>query len=425
MNWKYWLLSLSYISVSLGLTGAGIYFGFNKFLKPSLMVPAEFNQTAVLGLENQISVTSGLLTKKLPDLEPSLAKVVANSEVSLNKVSSPPELTNLITPVPSTLSQKEFFLNQLLNGDFELAQKNWQMMGEVIIGPENLSCTNATGLSNLGSLNVAKLGSETSSAKLGDNSLFQQLSLDSSVTGIQFWYRVWTKESALGFDDPVLIVSLNDELLWRIGASTAIDADSFDLANFTLACSGWRLAQVPFRALSGQAIYQLKFISGQTGDLVNSSWVEIGNISLIKSSLQLINSQIWPVSVEIMPELDTGFMVTKLFDEVSSQFTSLKTAILQLQTPVLAWRIQLLQPLVFPYQVSLNLNNLIRPLNLFLLEKFPFSLDHEGFSNQINFDNNFSFSQLKIFKPSWLKIENLWQQPLMVLPINSSENELL
>jgi|GEM_PF-6990063 len=433
MQLKYWLMVIGAILAGLVLVIAEYFIQSGKLSQINQVTPDKQVDESVLGSEVETSLVPSRANEKtsLNLAATSNQEMASNSAIQiLNNVNAKPTILPSLVPIPTQIVDQASLLNKLENGNFDQGSRGWEFLGEVQIGLEQVDCANALNGSFVEAepefKSVARLGSQGSTSVLGDISVSQQVLLDSRVTGIQFWYRIWTTEKALGFDDPILIVTLGTNLLWRVGASSALKANNFDLAEASLGCSGWKLARVPFFELGFQPqSYSLEFISGQTGDILNPSWVEIADLSLLSFPTTQANYQIWPDAIRLHSDQESEFMLTESIGSPINKFDDFSQAIDRLSQPIFAKKYLLQQPLSSLLQLGMTQKKSTRELGLFLNSDFPFSLEHEGFVTGLILADDKTVNDLKTLEPSWLRIENLWQQPLMILPFYSSEIGLL
>lgn len=167
-------------------------------------------------------------------------------------------------PPVTGLSFNGYSINEkVLNPGFELGLVNWQTEGEVnITAADGFTAPyNGTKMARIG--HTADDGQE-----IWENKLTQQI--QPGAKNLSFYYNFFSSDSD-SFDDPGMIVRLNDHNVFYL---TAADIDNFDSPN----SSGWTqlsfdISQIP------DPVLEIIFYSGNTGDNTNQSWVYIDDVS--------------------------------------------------------------------------------------------------------------------------------------------------
>ncbi len=117
------------------------------------------------------------------------------------------------------------------------------------------------------------MSSATNFEWLGAHQLTQQFQISQDATSLEFWYRIWTEETELGFDSPCLVGLINQQpIVW------------FSAAEFRSVSDApiWKHLIVPLPA-QAMAPVTLSFMAGQTGDQFGATWVDLAGLSLSQS----------------------------------------------------------------------------------------------------------------------------------------------
>jgi len=184
----------------------------------------------------------------------------------------------------------------LQNSGFDQGLEFWQTRGSVAVNSTPIATqTQGDVAEELTDWpNFIRLASKTSRDWLGEHQLSQNFILPASHQTLEFWYRIGTEETALGFDDPTVILTINDQPLWWAGAAVAWEADLTAAPIAGIYQSNWRLIKVPLPlnlvSLVTQSELKLSFATGQTGDQNRGTWVELTGI---RTTTEMTNPNYW------------------------------------------------------------------------------------------------------------------------------------
>lgn len=338
--------------------------------KPVIVLPSRIpSQVPVFTSTPTPFVTLTLTPTGSPTLSPATTPIPSSTSIPL--------LTS--TPTPTNLPA-------ITNGNFTHGLTAWQTQGEVKILPV-LAIDSPTQASETF---LARLGSQTNLAWLGTHQLSQTFLLNPEVATLRFWYRLWTEETNLGFDDPALVVMLDDQVIWRMGAATAWsnNANVLSLADSMgqPVTTGWKLISLPLtKFVKANQSHVLRFLAGQTGDQSLATWAEISQVSLVATlpEPELAIPNWWPaaVSLEWSQFVQPATLIGSLPDIEST--TTWQELFHRLQTPVV-WQSHTLTNLGnFQVQSWRPADWLIDAAKTQPTFTFPFSLSHEGFTGPL------------------------------------------
>ncbi len=299
--------------------------------------------------------------------------------------STPPTPTftpSVLTPTPTPLPA-------ITNGDFSQGLTAWQTQGEVEVLPV-LSADSPTPASDTF---LARLSSQSNLAWLGSHQLSQTLLLDPGTATLRFWYRLWTEETQLGFDDPALVVMLDDQVIWRVAAASAwpsnIDVSVLTASAGQPVTSGWELVSLPLtKFLTSNQSHVLRFVAGQTGDQALPTWADVSQVSLVATLPEpaLTIPSWWPTAVSGEWPQFAQFSSNVLMNELIGSLPEMESA--------LTWQ-ELFQRLQLPVQWQSHTLTTLGSLQTqswlpadWLIDvaqpqpnfSFPFSLSQEGFT---------------------------------------------
>lgn len=210
-----------------------------------------------------------------PSATPTFTPTLAPTSVSQPIQSHPSYSVSAITPVVTPTSVPVVGLQ---NGDFSENMRHWEQRGAVAVlelqisdRPEDFD----------GIDHFVRLASSTNLEWLGAHALQQTFRVPLQHHALEFWYRIHTQETALGFDSPCLVVTVNDQAVAWFSAAAASET--------------WQRHAVPL-PMTTDGLVTIGFLVGQTGDQIQASWVDLTNIY----TLPAVPYQ--PVSAPVFPD---------------------------------------------------------------------------------------------------------------------------
>ncbi len=118
---------------------------------------------------------------------------------------------------------------------------------------------------------VVELNSADSPDYLVSNRYEWEFVGDGRELWLSFSYQLWSEESELGFDEPVLVVFLDDLLIFKIGLERCCELEG---------------EEIYLGELSGK--HRLSFFAGEMGDLEKPSGVVIEELKLLSKESGLL-----------------------------------------------------------------------------------------------------------------------------------------
>lgn len=126
------------------------------------------------------------------------------------------------------------------------------------------------GLWEFGEGQEVELNSKKNADYLVNNETVLDFSLDETKNlWLGFELEVDTEETLLGFDDPALVVFLNDELVWKKSALELCDAGKCD----------WLLHKVDLGEVKA-GMNRVNIYGGETGDLEQPTQLKVRNLTV-------------------------------------------------------------------------------------------------------------------------------------------------
>ena len=215
---------------------------------------------------------------------------IANAQATVGTMTTP---TATLTVTSKANDQNNNLVrdikNQIQNGNFEDGLNGWQTNGDVALinGSEN-------NVQPFGQ-KMVRIGNPTGDVETEDgteviapgndvsiNVLSQTISNSPhGLRSLGFWYNFQTFENMPGFDEPGMMVFVNDQMEHQIWASdipgdnVAKDDNGFALSPKG---TGWQYMMVDISGLTNPTL-TIAFYAGNTGDLARQSYVYLDNIT--------------------------------------------------------------------------------------------------------------------------------------------------
>jgi hypothetical protein len=370
---QYWWLGFSLILVvSAFLT----YYFFTIPNPPFISGYIEENRQKeflgqILGEKTSVSPSTMPLVTRSPGNFPTTAPILP-TVTPLSAITSAPTSSPTVSPLPTVQPSPSAGLQ---NADFSAELTDWQITGTVSIRPVSPDDWPVPPAQK-----VVTLGSDSTFVWLGAHSLTQTFTAPAAFQTISFWYQVHTQETELGFDDPCLVVLLNDQVAWQVAAAVALPYSEV-LENEKTYHSGWKKVVVPvYKLLQTDQPQVITFLSGQTGDQERPTWVEVTALSLITdTTLSNSDTENWLPYQAFTQQLSSGQIAFGQLGD-TTQLPSWIDLLTRLQAPT-AWHslslTTLVQGVLEEWQKPRwsSKTTMIQPDF-----DWSFSLSHEGFT---------------------------------------------
>lgn len=236
-----------------------------------LLVPNKEVSSPAINVKPTGTVAGAMISLvPVSSMTPTLTAVPTPSpelSVTTQPTSTPIEIS--VTPTSITTS-----VFGLQNSAFNQGLEAWQSQGEVKVLPVSQE---ARGVLPAEFKYFVRLSSATNFDWLGAHQLTQQFQIPQDATSLEFWYRIWTEETELGFDSPCLVGLINQQPIVWFSA-----AESRSVGEAPI----WKHLIVPLPA-QATAPVTLSFMAGQTGDQSGATWVDLVGLSLSQSATSI------------------------------------------------------------------------------------------------------------------------------------------
>lgn len=191
----------------------------------------------------------------------------------------------------------------LLNPDFEEDFQHWDRVGLV-----NL-LTAWQEINPWSGQKMIQLGDELNSGQLLDNCLEQTINQTQLLKNLGFRYQVITSEDLAGFDQPLFVVFVNDQPVFKKSANSEQQSNI-----------NWQLGLIDLSRFDEQTL-ELKFCAGNSGDSLGSSFVLLDQVT---TDLTVLNAhdQLLLSSVQIDHYLQAGYEVNSIHMSKTSDLNS-------------------------------------------------------------------------------------------------------